>query len=66
MPNKQLYTIPKMEDANRLARIASDALQVARERGPDQHDTAARLFEAIYGPYDPRPISPERTDRAVG
>lgn len=59
------YHVSEMPDANRLARIAQDAIEAARERAPDQREKADRLFRAIYGPGLGQPVKSRITDKST-
>lgn len=48
-PSRTKYTVPDMEDAHELGRMAAEAIEAAREGFPNQRQLADQLFRAIYG-----------------
>lgn len=48
-PARTRYTVPNMDEARELARMASEAIEAAREGTLDQRELADQLFRAIYG-----------------
>lgn len=49
MAARTRYTVPNMDEARELARMASEAIEAAREGTPNQRELADELFRAIYG-----------------
>ncbi len=48
-PSRTKYTVPDMEDAHELGRMAAEAIEAARTGADDQRQLADILFRAIYG-----------------